>query len=455
METVYTLGIFLVLILVFGLPYWIKVIRHKNEAEKARRKNEKVGLHEPATLHPRIDLLSCIGCGSCVKVCPEDVLGIVDGRASVVNGMRCVGHALCVEVCPVGAITMGFGKPKQGMEIPVYDEHYKTNIDGIYIIGELGGVGLIRNAFQQSKKAIEHIAANRRPGATDFDVVIIGGGPAGVGAALAAKANNLRHIVLEQYDLGGSILHYPRQKVVLTSPVELPLYGKLKISEITKEELLELMNKLISNFKLNVLTHKKVDQITTWGSTFQVQAGTETFSAPHVVLAMGRRGTPRKLGVAGEELSKVYYRLIDAETYRSKKLLVVGGGDSAVEAAIGLARQHGNNVTISYRRDSFVRLKEKNEERINQMMKSGHVKAIFDSEIQEITTDAVSIKKKDGSVDTIPNDFLFIFAGGEMPSEFLKKIGIKLRTEEIEVRRANASRSNASNNLAPTAVVVY
>jgi thioredoxin reductase (NADPH) len=455
MEHLYTIGIFIILILIFGVPYWIKVIRHKNEAEKARRKNEAVGLHEPATLHPRIDLLTCIGCASCVKACPEDVLGIVDGRASVVNGIRCVGHAICVEVCPVGAITMGFGKPKQGMEIPMYDEHYETNIGGLYIIGELGGVGLIKNAFQQSRKAIDHIASNRRPGTTDLDVVIVGGGPAGIGAALAAQAQNLRHVILEQYEVGGSILHYPRQKVVLTSPVELPLYGKLKISEIAKEELLELLNTLINTFKLNIRTSQKVEIITTQGSVFQLHAGNEIYSAPHVILAMGRRGTPRKLGVPGEELSKVYYRLIDAETYQSKNLLVVGGGDSAIEAAIGLARQKGNNVTISYRRDSFVRLKEKNEERINQMIKSGHIKVIFNSDVQEIQSDAVIIKKNDGTSEAISNDFVFIFAGGEMPAEFLKKVGIKLRTEEIEVRRAASSKSNAHNGLAPTAVIVY
>jgi putative YpdA family bacillithiol system oxidoreductase len=350
---------------------------------------------------------------------------------------------------------MGFGKPKQGMEIPVYDEHYKTNIDGLYIIGELGGVGLIRNAFQQSKKAIEHIATNKLPGDQEFDVIIIGGGPAGIGAALAAKAQNLRHIVLEQYELGGSILHYPRQKVVLTSPVDLPLYGKLKVSEITKEELLELLNTLISQFKLSVRTKMKVESILSQGSIFQVQTGSELFSAPHVVLAMGRRGSPRKLGVPGEELTKVYYRLIDAETYASKNVLVVGGGDSAIEAAIGLARQKGNRVTISYRRDSFMRLKEKNEERINQMIKSGHIQAIFNSDVREITPTDVSVGKNDGTTETLPNDFVFVFAGGEMPAEFLKKIGVQLRTEEIEVKRATSTKSNSPGSLASTAVIVY
>ncbi len=446
MDTLYTIGIFVALILAFGLPYWIKAVKHRKESEHSRAKNEKAGLHEPVTLHPHIDLLTCIGCASCVQICPEDVLGIVDGRASVVHGMRCVGHALCAEVCPVGAITMGFGKPKQGMEIPYYDEHFMTNIEGLYIVGELGGVGLIKNALEHSKMAVEHIStqiptsahdapidadANNRAPRALIDILIIGAGPAGIGAALAAQGKGLTHIVLEQDELGGSILHYPRQKLVLTSPVELPLYGKFKLSEISKEELLSLFNDVINRFKLNIHVKNKVETITKVGNVFSVSTPDSSFTAKNVILALGRRGSPRKLGVPGEELPKVYYRLMEAEKYSKKSILIVGGGDSAVEAALALARQQGNIVTLSYRRDSFVRLKEKNEKKINEEIKSGRVKTIFNSEVTEIKPDGVTIKEANGSLHTIPNDFVFIFAGGELPAEFLKKIGVKLRTEEV------------------------
>ncbi|MFI5253005.1 MAG: NAD(P)-binding domain-containing protein [Bacteroidota bacterium] len=430
MESFYTLIIFLILIGIFGVPYWIKAVRHRKIAEEARSKSEKAGLHEPATLHPRIDILQCIGCASCVRVCPEDVLGIVDGHAAVINGLHCVGHAVCTEVCPVGAITMGFGKPKEGMEIPVYDQHYMTNVQGLYIVGELGGVGLIRNAFEQSKNAIAHIAAYRKKTTAEYDVVMVGGGPAGIGGALAAKLHNLNYMVLEQYDLGGAVLHYPRQKIVLTSPVELPLYGKLKYTEIAKEQLLALFKEFVDQFKLNIKTNQKVEEITVTGDYFKIRTGTDTYTAQNVVLALGRRGTPRKLGVPGEDLPKVYYRLIEAEHYQSKNLLIVGGGDSAIEAAVGLARQKGNKVTMSYRRDSFVRLKEKNEQRINELIKKGHITVIFNSQVEEIKKDLVKIKGVDGNSIDIPNDFVFVFAGGEMPAEFLKKIGVNLRTEE-------------------------
>ncbi|MBI5214697.1 MAG: NAD(P)-binding domain-containing protein [Ignavibacteriae bacterium] len=440
MESLITLLIFLVLLLLVGVPYWRRTILHRKQAEEAREKNVKVGLHEPVTLHPRIDVMTCIGCGSCVRACPEDVLGIVDGRAAVVHGARCIGHSLCADACPVNGITMTFGTPKQGMEIPFYDENFMTNIAGLYIVGELGGVGLIRNAFEQAKKAIEHIATSNTPSLqnsnTTFDVAIIGAGPAGISAALSAKEKELTHIVLEQDDFGGSVLHYPRQKLVLTSPVELPLYGKLKYSEISKEDLLVLFNSLIKNHELNIQPKQKVEAITKEETFFTVRTSTQTITARNVVLALGRRGSPRKLGVPGEQLPKVYYKLIEAESYNNKHLLVVGGGDSAVEAAIGLARQKGNTVTLSYRRESFVRLKEKNEQRIQEMIHAGKIHALFNSEVMEITSESAIIKEQSNLIHNIKNDVVFIFAGGELPAEFLKKIGVQLRTKESTILAA-------------------
>jgi thioredoxin reductase (NADPH) len=432
MESILTLAIFLALLLVIAVPYWLRTVRRKRQALQSYQKNVKAGFTEVATLHPRIDVLRCIGCASCVRVCPENVLGIIEGRAAIINGTRCIGHALCAEACPVGAITMGFGSPKQGMEIPYYDEHYQTNIEGLYIVGELGGIGLIRNAIAQGVKAVDHLAARPRtaqPGAVD--VAIIGAGPAGIGAALAAKSHNVEHVVLEQDNLGGSVLHYPRQKLVLTTPVELPLFGKLKVSEITKEQLMETFVSLVDRFDLKVQTQKRVEMIVKTGDMFSIRTATETIQAANVILALGRRGSPRKLGVPGEDLPKVYYRLIEAETYQKKRLLVVGGGDSAVEAAAGLARQKGNTVTVSYRRGEFLRLKEKNEQQIREMMKSGALRVIFNSEVREISPDSVTLLEGGKTVHTLPNDHVFIFAGGELPAEFLKKIGVTLRTEDM------------------------
>jgi putative YpdA family bacillithiol system oxidoreductase len=434
MESLYTALIFVLLLLTVGVPYWLKTIRMQKEAVRAHEKSSKAGLLEPVTLHPRIDLLKCIGCGSCVQICPEEVLGIVDGRAAVVNGVRCIGHTLCAEVCPVGAITMTFGSPRQGLEIPYYDEHYRTNIEGLYIVGELGGIGLIKNAIEQGGKAVAHIASRpRRAVDRTVDVAIVGAGPAGVGAALSASASGLTHILLEQDDLGGSILHYPRQKLVLTSPVELPLYGKLTHSEISKEELLGMFISIVREYNLQLRTGEKVESITQEGNLFRLTTRSGSYRAAHVILALGRRGTPRKLNIPGEGLPKVYYRLIEAERYTGRHLLVIGGGDSAVEAAAGLASQKGNTVTLSYRRSEFVRLKERNEAHIKTLMNKKSVRVVFNSEVTRIEPDRAILKELSGVEETLANDFVFIFAGGELPAEFLNRIGVKLRTEEITV----------------------
>lgn len=437
MESLLTLVIFVVLVSAVALPYWFRVVRHKKEAVRIYEKNLKAGTLNPVTLHPEIDVAICIGCAGCVRACPEDVLGIVGGHAAILSGSKCIGHALCADVCPVGGITMQFGTPRQGMEIPWYNDNYESNIKGLYIVGELGGVGLIKNAVSQGLKAINDLTQKNRSGPSNgYDVVIVGAGPAGIAAALACKANNLRYAVLEQGDIGGTVLHYPRQKLVLTSPVELPLYGRLKVSEIRKEELLEIWKEIIGKFSLNILTEHKVESIEKTGEAFAVRVKGASFLAGTVLLAIGRRGSPRKLGVPGEELPKVMYRLIEAETYQQKHLLVVGGGDSAIEAAVGLASQKGNVVTISYRKEDFVRLKEKNEKRIREFMESGKIKTIFNSQVVEIKPECVLVQEGKKIIHNLQNDFLFVFAGGELPTELLKRIGVKLRTSEVKAEAA-------------------
>jgi putative YpdA family bacillithiol system oxidoreductase len=437
METLYTLTIFLILLGVLAVPYWIRAAKHRRESEEKLNKSLHAGILTPVTLHPHIDIIKCIGCGSCVKVCPESVLGIVGGRAAIVSGIKCVGHALCEDVCPVGAITMGFGTPKEGEEIPWYDDHYQTNVPGLYIVGELGGIGLIKNAVAHSMHALQHIVqGNAGNTQCEFDVVIVGAGPAGIAASLAAKESGLRYVVLEQGSIGGTILHYPRQKLILTSPVELPLYGKLNISEIAKEELLKIWMQIVKNYSLNIKENAKVDLIEKIPQGFRVKYGEAGCTAKNVVLALGRRGSPRKLGIIGEELPKTAYQLIEAESYEGKNILVVGGGDSAVEAAVALARQKGNMVTISYRRKEFVRLKEKNEKHLNEFMRTNRIHVVFNSQVMEIRNDAAILKEEPERLHTLPNDYVFIFAGGELPAELLKRAGVQLRTKEKESQAA-------------------
>jgi len=344
--------------------------------------------------------------------------------------MRCVGHARCQEVCPVGAIEVGLGDLKSRADMPQVDGWNETDTPGLFLAGEVRGLALVRNAIGQGQRVVERIAERRKasgpPPEGVLDTIIVGAGPAGLSAALACVERELSHLVLEQEaDLGGSLLHYPRRKMVLLQPVHLPLHGQLAKEEYQKEHFLELMEGLVKEHRLHVRFGAKATSLTCLEEGgFEVGTAGGTHRARTVVLALGRRGTPRKLGAKGEELPKVMYRLIDAESYRGQKLLAVGGGDSAVEAAIGLAQQPGNEVTLSYRRDKLVRIKKKNEDRLAPLLASGRIKPLFNSQVVEISPDRVRLKVGSETRE-LANDYVFVFAGGEPPFEFLKQCGVR------------------------------
>jgi len=431
LDSLITLAIAAAVILSALIPYVSRV--RKNEAI-ARRKFEQAriaGLQAAVSAHPHINAIACIGCGGCVDACPEgDVLGIIDGKAVLVHGARCVGHGVCAEVCPVGAITMMMAAPGRSAELPILNEEFETNVPNMFIVGELGGLGLIRNAITQGKKVVETIRARPRSPNGTYDVAVVGAGPGGLAAGLSAKSHRLKYVVLEQGDAGGTILQYPRRKIVMTSPVDLPLWGKLKLTETSKETLLGLWEQILAKTQLKVNTNEKVLDIRSEPEYFVLTTPAGEYRARHVILALGRRGTPRKLGVPGEGLGKVTYRLIDAETYRDNDVLVVGGGDSAVEAAIGLALHGTNRVTLSYRKEVFARLKERNSRRLEEFRKRNAVNVVLNSNVREIREKEVDIETSEG-LKVLPNDYVFIFAGGEMPFDFLKKTGIKFQEQVV------------------------
>jgi putative YpdA family bacillithiol system oxidoreductase len=426
---IYTLtGIFALLVLV---PYLIKFRRQQIENYQRRKEAEELGVIKPRSQYPMIDQSLCIGCGSCVRACPEgDVLGVVFGKAMIINGLRCIGHGHCEPACPVGAIRVGLGDITTRDDIPILDENYQSTVPGLYIAGELGGISLIRNAINQGRIAVMAIARSLPPkrDKSILDVIIIGAGPAGLTAALTAKQHQLSYLVIDQQSPGGTILQYPRRKLVMTQPAVIPLYGKLTKSEYTKEELLDIWQEIITKFQLQIHTGERLTGVFPVGGGFEVVTNRGSYFARKVVLAMGRRGTPRKLNVPGEDLPKVAYQLIDAQSYQRSQILVVGGGDSAVEAAIALARQPGNKVYISYRKSQFFRIKKKNEERIQRLIKEHKVIPIFDSNVVKIEQNVVQIRQKDAMVE-LPNDFVFIFAGGIPPFKLLKDMGIRFGGE--------------------------
>jgi len=411
----------------------------KNE-QLARQMSEKARLYseEPKGLHPHIDATDCIGCATCTTVCPEgDVLAMLGGKAVIANGQKCIGHGLCAEACPVGAITMVMASPSMGADMPHLTPEYETTIENLFIIGELGGLALIKNAVNQGRHCIDIITqrttTNRaaRSGPGIYDVVIVGAGPAGISASLRAIENKLSYITLERDEVGGTVAKFPRQKVVTTTPLDFPLYGKLKKTEISKEHLLAFWDMVLNRVQFNVCADARVDDVQKEpDGIFMVMTATQRYRARSVVLAIGRSGIPRKLGVKGEHLPKVMYRLIEADHYRNKQILVVGGGDSAVEAAMGLAQQNGNQVTLSYRRQEFTHIKERNRERMGECIRTGKVKVIFNSIPVEFRQDCV-ILAAGGKLQVLPNDFVWVFAGGTLPYDFLKQIGVGLGMRDL------------------------
>jgi putative YpdA family bacillithiol system oxidoreductase len=406
--------------------------KKKHKDDQARKKEaEFLGVDKPLTQYPQIDYYRCIGCGACIKACPEGgILGLVNAKATIINGLKCVGHGLCAEACPVNGIKVGLGDIKSRPDIPILSENNETNIPGLYIAGELGGLALIKNAITQGNKVIEQIASKQHDQlSTDVqDVIIVGAGPAGLSAALSSKKHDLKYLLLDQQTAGGTILQYPRKKVVMTRPVELPLYGWLDKGEYSKEELLDIWEVIQSDHDLAIKTNEKLIDVKKNNGHFQVVTDNSVYKSSHVLLALGRRGTPRKLQIPGEQLPKVMYKLMDAESYENENILIIGGGDSAVEAAIGLANQAGNTVTLSYRKPKFFRIKTRNEERIQQIIKDRKINVIFNSEVTEIGETYVKIQSEHKST-SFPNSYVFIFAGGEPPFPIMHKIGIKFGGE--------------------------
>ncbi len=390
----------------------------------------EAGLIEPSSLHPVIDPEFCIGCAACVTACPEGkILGIVKGKAQLIEPSHCIGHGACATACPMGAIKLVFGTAQRGIDIPFVDPNFQTNVPGIYIAGELGGMGLIRNAIEQGRQAMAEIIKNKTPQAAGIlDVVIVGAGPAGLSSSLAAKEKDLNFVTVEQDSLGGTVSHFPRGKLVMTAPAYLPMYGKVNFRETSKEVLLEFWNKVVADTGLEINFEERVDKIEKTTDGFEVVTSKGSYLTKTVLLTIGRRGTPRKLGVVGEDSSKVVYRLIDPEQYRGQSVLVVGGGDSALEAATSIAEVPDTKVTISYRSDGFSRAKLKNRDKVDTQNSAGNLDVFLSSNVLEIRKDAVDIEHI-GNTVTIENDAVIVCAGGILPTQFLKSAGVEVETK--------------------------
>lgn len=424
------LTIYLLYALPLAVVMFFYILRHRRRRKmhtETWRDSVAAGLTEPATLHPVFDPNLCIGSGGCYKACPEQAIGIINGKGILISPAHCIGHGACAFSCPVGAIKLVFGTATRGVDIPNVRPNFETNVPGIFIAGELGGMGLIRKAVEQGRQAMAAIAKRGRATAP-HDVIIIGAGPAGIAATLAAKQHGLRCVTLEQEDtFGGTTLHYPRGKLVMTAPMDLPIIGKINIRQTSKEALMQLWQEVVQKADVKINFSERMERIERQGDTFSIATNRATYLAGSVLLSIGRRGTPRKLEVPGEELAKVVYRLLDPEQYRDKHVLVVGGGDSALEAALAVAEEPGATVTLSYRSNAFSRVKPKNRELIQEASNAGRLSLLLESSVKEIRSATVLLDQQ-GSAIELPNDVVIVCAGGILPTQLLTEVGVEVET---------------------------
>lgn len=416
-------------------------VEHARSTIAERREAASTGSAQARLQYPVIDLSRCIGCGSCVAACPEEgVLGMLHGQAVVLHGSRCVGHARCAEECPVGAVAVTLGDLSERRDIPALASDFESpHVPGLFLAGEVTGHALVRTAIAHGTSVAATVAARiqQRP-STDatLDLCIVGAGPAGLACSLEAKRRGLSYVTIERERLGGAVSQYPRRKLVMTQPVDLPLHGRLTRTSYSKEELMELWEEIAEREKLPIVSGRTFDRVEQRGDgTLRVlarvgpslDAPIETYDARHVCLALGRRGTPRKLEVPGEDLPKVAYSLLDAQSYVDRRILVVGGGDSAVEAALGLAEQPGNRVTLSYRRKAFARIKSRNARRIAAALEEDALEVLFESQVESVADGQVELTLTDGDAPRrliLQNDEVFVFAGGTPPFEQLERSGV-------------------------------
>jgi thioredoxin reductase/ferredoxin len=394
---------------------------------------------------PQIDASTCIGCYACVDACPFDVIEIERFVAKVARPADCCGVVLCEQVCPNGSLRIAEGEPVATR--PNLDAHLEsTDSPGVFVAGDLSGLPLIKNAIHQGRRVIDRVAASlpskervKVPSAAEVDVVIVGAGPAGISASLRARELGLSYVTLEQGTVASSVKSFPRSKLVFDQPLDLPVEGELWLKESTKEELLAQWTRIVRARKLAIREGRRVDTIARARdasalvvTSVDAAGGRETVRALRLVLAIGKRGTPKTLGcpIAPAAEGKVAYSLADARSFAGQRVLVVGLGDTAMEAAIALARQPGTQVTVSYRGAAFQRGKARNVRETQRLAQRGALRLILESHVSRIGADRVTLETARGA-EELRIDAVLVLIGGTPSWDLVRQAGVQIGAQHI------------------------
>ena len=435
-------AITIILVVAVGLPFVFKEIRKKRRAGELAKRIIPVSsltaadiesirsLHpEGKKMYPAVNRAVCVGCGACAQSCREkDVLAVINGKSTLINPLACRGEGDCERNCVTGGLKLVEYGQKLKVRVPWTDENFESNIKGIYIVGSLTGAGLIKEAINQGRIAVNHIMKGASPPGLPT-VLVIGAGPAGLSAMLSCRKFGLPVICFEKDRTANTIRNFPKKKFVMAEPVELPLIGPLWVGDSSRERLLEAWEGMLDKAGACITTGSRLEMIEKKDGRFQVTVSGNVHACDKIVLALGNRGVPRKLGVPGEDGENVFHNLLEADEFSGSTVTVIGAGDSAIEASLALQR-NGCRVTLLVRGDGFPKAKTRNAERINQSIADGQVRVYYNSQPLAIGSDAITFTSG-GETHREKTDSVFVMAGGELPFALLEKIGIEIVEMEI------------------------
>jgi len=306
---------------------------------------------------------------------------------------------------------------------PVLSGDFESNVRGLFVVGDLAGAPVVKLAMEQGDAVARHIAKLKLQNkANPYDLVVIGAGAAGLNAALTAQDLGLRVLVLEKTRLISTFEDFPEGKWIYAEPETRPSRGKLWLEGATKEDLIERWKNTVDISGLDVRIGEGVTAIRKQDGGFDVAAGPATYRTSYVVLATGQRGNPRKLGVPGEDNPNVFHRLYSPKHYRDEDILIVGGGNSAVEAALALAGQ--NRVVISYRDSEFTRIFKDNRRNLHSAIAAGRIRVVFNSTVTAFNSGVAAL-----TTGPVPYQHAFVLIGADPPVAFLKSLGIRLENQ--------------------------